>query len=119
MKAMVEILDETENNLIAIKAENTITKEDYEALLPLLEDKIYANGTIRLYMEIQDLEGIELKALWEDLKFDSKHADDFSKMAVVGNKKWEEWLIKASKPMTSGEIKFFELSDKEKAIEWV
>ena len=111
---MLQILEQTENNIIATKAE-----VDYKKLLPLLKNALDKHSKIRWYFEMVDFEGWELKAFWEDVKFDTKHANDFDKVAMVGEKKWEEKMSDLMGFFSSGEVKYFDISEKETAFKWI
>lgn len=112
-------LDHTKNNVMATRASEKLTKTDYEKLLPILKDKIKQSGKVRWYFEMEDFQGWELKAFWEDVKFDVKHANDFEKIAMVGDKKWQEWMTDLMKPFTSAEIKYFDLDQRDDALMWI
>ena len=116
---MIQILEQTPDNIIATKATGKLTEADYNKLLPLLNNKIEQYRKIRWYFEMADFDGWELKAFWEDVKFDTKHANDFDKVAMVGEKKWEEWMTDLMKPFTSAEVKYFDSSQKEEAMQWI
>ena len=38
---------------------------------------------------------------------------------MVGEKKWQEWMTDLMKPFTKAEIKFFELVERNTALEWI
>lgn len=116
---MLQILAETEDNIIATRANEKLTSTDYAKLLPLLHSKLKLYNKIRWYFEMEDFKGWELKAFWEDVKFDVKHANDFEKIAMVGETKWQEWMSEIMKPFTGAEIKFFELEQRGKALSWI
>jgi hypothetical protein len=52
-----------------------------------------------------------------NLKF--THSDDIEKIAIVGVKKWEEWMRSVMKPFAKARVKYFDLADKEQAKEWI
>jgi hypothetical protein len=63
---------------------------------------------------------------WEDgiieinygnMKF--THSDDIETIAIVGDKKWEKCMLSIMKPFTKANLRYFELSEKEKAKEWI
>ncbi len=116
---MLQLLDFTQKNIIATKATGKLTEMDYGKLLPVLFNKMKDYGKVRWYFEMENFDGWELKALWEDVKFDIKHANDFEKIAMVGEKKWQEWMADAMKIFTSAEIKYFDLIEKEEAKKWI
>ena len=116
---MLQILGETTENLIATKATGKLTETDYNKLLPLLNNKVDQYRKISWYFEMEDFEGWKVKAFWEDVKFDAKHANDFEKVAMVGEKKWEEWMTDLMKPFTSADVRFFDISKKKEALKWI
>ena len=116
---MLQILEQTEGNLIATRATGNLTEADYDKLLPLLNNIVEKHQKIRWYFEMEDFEGWKPKAFWEDLKFDLQHANDFKKVAMVGDKKWEEWMTNLMKTFTSAEIKYFAASQKIDALKWI
>jgi hypothetical protein len=105
--------------LIATRATGKLTEADYNKLLPLLTSMLKQYSKINWYFEMENFDGWELKGLWEEVKFDAKHANDFDKVAMVGEKKWEEWMTDLMKAFTSAEVRFFDSSQKEEAIEWI
>jgi hypothetical protein len=40
-------------------------------------------------------------------------------MALLGEKKWQEWVAFATDFFTSSEVKFFDLKDNEQAKIWI
>ena len=116
---MLQVLAETENDLVAVKATQKLTQKDYDKLLPLLNCKLDRYDKLRMYFEMEDFEGWTPGAFWEDVKFDVAHANDFSRVAMVGHKKWEDYLTQVMKPFTSAEVRFFTSSQKKEAKKWV
>ncbi|MBF8961768.1 STAS/SEC14 domain-containing protein [Pontibacter sp. FD36] len=116
---MLQLLEESRDELVAFRLAGSIDRHDYDVMLPILEEKIKQYGKIRVYAELQDAEEISLQALWEDLKFDFRHAADFKKVALVGNRKWLDWLTVMASPFTTAKVKHFEVPDRDKALEWV
>ena len=117
--SMLQLLEETKGDLVALRVSGHVDRNDYEIMLPLLEEKIKQYGKISVYAELQDLEDISFKALWEDLKFDFKHAADFKKAALVGEQNWLDWLVIASSPFTSAKVKHFTLDQRLQALDWI
>ncbi|MGY8914825.1 MAG: STAS/SEC14 domain-containing protein, partial [Flavobacteriales bacterium] len=50
---------------------------------------------------------------------DTAHAKDYEKIAMVGDKKWQEWIAQFMKPFTNADIRYFDLKDKETAKQWI
>lgn len=82
---MIQLLEQSKDDLVAFSISGNVSRSDYNVMLPLLEERIKQHGKIRVYAEVQDVGEYTLQALWEDIKFDMKHATDFSKAALVGD----------------------------------
>lgn len=108
-----------DNAVLAVKASGYITKEDYEDTLPELDRLIARHGPLRFFIHLDDVEGIEPKALWEDAKFDWMHRNDYEKIAMVGDRQWQDWATAMSKPFFKAETKFFREEESDRAWQWV
>ncbi|MAT59412.1 MAG: STAS/SEC14 domain-containing protein [Melioribacteraceae bacterium] len=116
---MLTINNYENSNMIETVSEGKLDQQDYNKLIPLLEEKINKFGKIRWYFEVGNFDGWTIEAMWSDFKFDIKHRNDFEKIAIVGNKKWHEWMADVLKPFTDAEIKYYENENNSKAKEWL
>ena len=115
---MVEILEETKGNLIAVRVKGKITSDDYAVFNPLMEKTLKDYEKPHAYIEVHELEMPGADALWEELK-NLPDYNKFGKCAVVSDQEWLDTMAKvADKPM-SPDIKFFTFDQKEKAREWL
>lgn len=105
-----------DGNLVELTVQGTLEHEDYEKAIPEIESAT-EEGNMRMLVLLRDFSGWEPKALLDDLKFDVRHRNDFRRVAIVGEKKLEEWATKLSRPLFSGEMKYFD--DEARAREWV
>ena len=104
---------------VKMDIKGTLTHQDYEIMIPIIEDTIknVPHPKIKILVNGLDLDGWELKAAWEDLKFGLKHNKEFKKVAYVGSRSWEEYGIKISNWFTSGQMQYFE--DEMSAKQWL
>ncbi|NKB39232.1 MAG: STAS/SEC14 domain-containing protein [Gammaproteobacteria bacterium] len=93
--------------------------EDYELMVPLLENAIkdVDQPHIKVLVDLRGFQGWELRAAWDDLKLGLKHNREFSKIAMLGNKDWEKLAARITNWFSSGEISYFE--DKFEALDWL
>ena len=93
--------------------------EDYETFVPLIDKalKEAKKMEVDLLVDMRDFKGWELLAAWDDMKYGIKYRNSFDKMAIVGNKKWEELSMKMFRYFMGGETRFFK--SREKALRWV
>lgn len=116
---MFEKLAESSENIVGYKAVGKLKDKDYKELIPVLEDLIEQYGKIRFLMDMSEYEGASIKAAMDDIMFGIKHDKDTERCAVVGNKTWEEWIVKVSKIFMKGEIKYFDIHEIDQAWKWL
>ena len=118
---MIEVLPESNDNILVLRATAKLTHQDYtEVLIPRLESIIREHGKARLLLDMGDeFLGWEPEALWDDAHFGITHRNDFEKMGVIGGPKWVEWGLKLAEVAMSGEIKNFSASQRDEAFRWI
>lgn len=116
---MFKILDITKDDLVAIEVDGKLKKGDYDKITPLIEKTVKDFGKIRLYIQLDNVDGIEPKAFREDVKTYLKHFNHMKKIAVVGKNQWEKMWAGLTGPFVSGEIKYFEFQKIETARVWI
>jgi hypothetical protein len=97
---MLETIQPSANNIVAIRATGKVTGDDYETvLIPLIETKLKSHAKIRLLFQLgPEFEGYEAGAMWDDTKIGLKHLTNFEKIAIVTD---SEWTIRLSKRLVS------------------
>jgi hypothetical protein len=117
---MLQILPESHEYILGVKATGSFTNQDYrEFLIPRLEDLIKEHGRVRvlLYLD-ENFQGFEREALLSE-PFGNENRNNFEKIAVVGG----SWLLslemKLIVPFLAGEVRNFSRSELTKAWTWV
>jgi len=105
--------------ILNVKASGKLTKADYERFVPEFERIAALRGPVRILMELDDFHGWDARGLWEDLKFDIGHRNDFERIAIVGDKAWQAWGTWLSKPLFKAEMRFFDRSEVRQAEAWL
>ena len=108
-----------DNFFLSIKAQGKLTHRDYEKMTPMLDSALaeVKQPKVKMFIDGTELEGWETRAAWDDLKIGLKHGNEFEKIAIYGNKKWQEMSAKIGRWFLSGEVKYFE--DENEAITWL
>lgn len=123
---MLQLLDFTQKNIIATRANDLLGIKDYEKIHPFIHNIIGTGKKVRWYFEMDDCSSSDSTGFWEDgiievnygkMKF--THSEDIEKIAIVGAKKWKKWMHSIMKPFTQASIKYFDLIDSDKAKEWI
>ena len=116
---MIEQLPQSSDKILGFRMSGRLHDEDYKKFAPLIDAAVAKEGKIRLLAQFQDFQGWDMHALWDDIKFSTKHCLDIERIALVGDKKWEEWMAKVCKPFTMAKIKYFRGSEIESAKSWL
>ena len=116
---MIEILKESSGRVVGFSLSGKLHDEDYKTFVPQMERVIEREGKVRLLAHFHDFHGWDLHAAWDDMAFGAKHLRDIEKVALVGDRKWEEWMARICKPFTRAAVKYFDAGELDKAWAWL
>ncbi len=108
-----------EGNLVRVEVSGKLTQTDYEALIPCWEQTITRHGTMRMLLVMEKFEGWEPGAAWDDFHFSFRHADKVEKIAVIGEKAWQKWLMKLGAFFLREDLKYFDSAELPQAERWI
>jgi hypothetical protein len=117
MSAVIQ--EEVGTKFVEMDLRGKLDREDYKKFVPELETLIKNRGKLRLLVHMHDFDGWTAGGVFEELKFDVKHFNDFERVAIVGDKKWEQRMSHISKPLTKAEVRFFPEAMKLEAQAWL
>ena len=104
-------IERVENDFfLTLKAVGKLTHRDYTIITPMIDSALAAvnDPKIRVLIDGSELEGWELRAAWDDFKLGLKHGSEFDKIAIYGNKNWQEITAKVGSWFISGEVRYFD-----------
>lgn len=95
---------------ITFRIVGKLTHEDYAAITPLIDAALTSvdDPKANVLIDATEFEGWALRAAWDDFKLGLKHGSDFYKIAIVGDKRWQQWAAKIGNWFISGEAKHFD-----------
>lgn len=95
---------------LKIAPKGKLTHDDYQILTPMLDNALsgIAHPSINVLLDGRKLEGWEARAAWDDFKLGVKHGKKFDKVAIVGNRHWQENAAKVANWFVAGEVQFFD-----------
>ena len=104
---------------LSLKAVGKLTHEDYKVITPMIESALEGikQPRIKVLIDGTELDGWELRAGWDDFKLGLKYGGEFEKIAIYGNKRWQEMAAKVGSWFISGEAKYFDSLDE--ALAWL
>lgn len=93
--------------------------EDYDAFVPAVDEAVEKNGKVSMLVDLVDFHGWTIGAAWRDTVFAARHFHDIDRLAMVGDRQWEEGMATFCRPFTKAEVRFFEREDRAEAEAWV
>jgi len=104
---------------LSLKTVGTLTHADYQIITPMIDSALAGvkQPHVNVLIDGTELDGWELRAAWDDLKLGLKHGNEFNKIAIYGNKKWQELSTKVGGWFISGEVQYF--SNLGDALSWL
>jgi hypothetical protein len=120
-RAVIEILPQSTGKTIGFKISGKVNAEDYDVLLPRLDQAISAYEKINLLVLMGEFKGWSgLDAAKADYKMGTQQYRQVEKAAFIGEKKWQAWMVQIMDPFTSRtDERFFSLDELDKAWHWV
>ena len=85
----------------------------------IVSTPIAAAGPIRLLARFEDFHGWDLHAAWDDFRFGVQHYADIERIALTGDRAWEQWMAKLCRPFTQAQVRYFDAGQVEAAWTWL
>jgi hypothetical protein len=118
---MLELMSESEGDVIAVRARRVLTKDDQQDfLIPHLESALTAVDRVRvLFLMDESFRGWDARAAWLNTRFDLRHRRHFDRVAIVGAPTWEKWCVKPASLLIAGKLKTFTRDELSTAWTWL
>jgi hypothetical protein len=116
---MIQQLPGSSGNALGFKMIGTIEQDDYDVLVPAMEAAADEFGTVRLLCDLTEFHWEKASAWDDDMRFGREFRDKIEKMAIIGDRKWEEWLVKLAEPFYAKDAKYFDADESSAAWEWL
>ena len=104
---------------LSLTAVGRLTHADYENITPIIDSALdgVQEPKVKVLVDGTEMEGWEPRAAWDDFKLGLKHGSEFQKVAIYGNKHWQEITAKIGSWFVSGEVRYFESCND--ALDWL
>jgi hypothetical protein len=117
---MLELIQPTAGNVVAVHASGMVTSEDYEGLLiPEIEGVLESHEKARVLFQMDPETGFTAGAIWDDASFGLSHFFSFEKFALVSDTDWISNSVKAFGFMMPCPVKIFPRDELDAAKEWI
>src|SRR5664280_1818283 len=115
----IALTEKKGGRILEVAVSGKLTDADYERFVPEFDRLAKLHGKIRVLFEMSQFHGWDAKAAWDDFKFAVKHYRDIERLAVVGEKKWQQGMAEFCKPFTKATIRYFDHADAAEARKWL
>ena len=116
---MIQQIPVREDKIFAFRLSGKLSRADYRAFLPQLEELIKVNGRISVLLELADFHGWKLDAALDDFRFGLQHQEDFERIAIVGQGILQHWMALVAKPFIKADVQFFNQEQLGEAWDWL
>jgi hypothetical protein len=120
---MIKRITDAGGSGFGFKATGAITADDVQAIEPQIEHEIAVSHKrpIGILVDLTELEDVEWKARWEELRFLHRYGETIARVAVVGARKWEELMaeVAGATVLMQADIRYFLPSENVHAWHWV
>ena len=111
----IQFDEENGGKILVIHIKGKLVKADYERFIPEFERLVRHHGKLRVSFDMTGFHGWDAGALWEDIK----HFADIERLAMIGEKKWQQGMAMFCKPFTKATIRYFDHVDADEAQKWL
>ena len=115
----IKFKEENGGKTLAIHCTGTLTKTDYEHFISAFEQLVAQHGRLHVLFDLTGLHGLEVDALWDEIHFDIKHSSDIDRLAIVGDRKWQQGMAAFVKPFMKATSRYFDHADIAEARKWL
>src|SRR5512140_3630859 len=113
-------ITECTDGILSARISGKLTHAELVALQHAASDLIKQKGKVRLLVMVENFQGWERGGDWGDLSFQSEHDAHIERMAIVGDRKWQDLaLLFASKGLRKFPIEYYEPGDLAEARAWL
>jgi SpoIIAA-like len=116
---MLEKINESSGSVVGYRVVGKVTAADYQQLDPEVHALVDQYDSVCLLLDLQEFAGEEVKAWLSDFKFGHRFHDKISKMAIVGDKRWEKWIADLAHPFYARDARFFHPDQMDQAWAWM
>lgn len=117
--AALHRLPQSNGNFIGYRVAGKLLETDYQTLEMDVDETLQTAESVNLLLQIEELEGVEMRAWSEDWKFGRQYHDKIHKLAVVGDRRLSRWMARLSEPLYAQDAKHFDLAEMDQAWMWL
>ncbi len=108
------------DSLVSLTLQAAPNEREEERLFQVLKEKIKRYGKVRVLLVLENYPAADsAESLYEDMRFLKLHAEDIERLAVVGERAWQETWVALFGLFGGMETAYFDRSEKKEAAAWI
>lgn len=116
---MLDYQPTNEDGYAVLTISGRITEDDFDRIVPLVEEDIQARGKLRLLEKIESFTGMDPMAFVRDVQFGLPLVNKITHVAVVAEPAWMRVSTDLFGSLFPGKVKSFEPETEEAARIWL
>jgi len=117
---MIHFSWDSAQGLATVTLAGQLSQEDIQQVTPKLDETIADQGAIRVLLNLVDFDGWDgLHAAWNHFTLVKNHHHAIDRIAVVGNRRWEQALAAMVRPFVHATQRYFDETQQNEAYLWV
>jgi hypothetical protein len=105
---------------LRIRATGRLRADEYERFEPAFTAELARRTPpLALLLDMRGFAGWTPAGLLRDLRWDVRNRRSFSRIAVIGDRRWHRWITAAGAPLFRAPMKFFRAAEQRQAEAWL
>ena len=105
--------------IVHVAVRGTLTADRYAFLEKGLQELIDRHGTIRVFLVLEEMEGMTADAKEEDRRFEARHFDEIDRVAVACSTCKDAEIPESALPFKDVNTRAFKPGAMEQALKWL
>jgi hypothetical protein len=107
-------------NVLRVVAPRKLYVEDFQQITPDVDSFISQHGKIKLLVDVSNFHGwSNAAALLRHIRFVKDHHQKVERIAVVGARNWQHWVIGVVRVIAHPEVRAYDKSQQSEALRWI
>lgn len=116
---MPATLEHEGDNVFRVNASGTLRKAELDAVQGGVAPAL-ARGKVRLLIVLEEFQGWERGADWNDVRFYERHGQNVERIAIVGDEKWRaDAQVFLLAGLRAAPVRYFAAGELEQARGWL
>jgi catechol 2,3-dioxygenase-like lactoylglutathione lyase family enzyme len=117
---MIRFIEVEREDVVAFALEGRVSTSDIEDLIRAAEGRLARFDRVRVYAEVQEIQGLSLGALLREVEFAAPRLDQVSRKAVVSSSPLHAIIADFAQQILPGlDVRHFSARERDLALRWI